>query len=1047
MSDRTLLLIAGMHRSGTSLVAQLVHAMGVPFGDHLETYPIASNGTGHWEDTHIWRASEELLQALGEDWSDEARPLPWRWEEWPEARHTQEEFTQFIASRLKAGSAWGVKDPRATRLLPLWKESARAAGVTLRVIAAMRPCPAVASSLARRNGMDEARASGFWRQYNAELFAWAAREHVLFVPYDTLVENTSTVLSAIASHCDLALPSDVLEKARQLVRPELRHAVVRETGAILEPAHPEADVTCYAEMPRQGRTLTIHLRTTLNEIRLLRSLRSLLRQSALDWTLVVIASRQIVPLVESTLAPYAALLTGRLHIRAPEAGQELRATEGCDIIIEEGDELDPDFLMRLSQSGQAAASASKMASGTTSDWCAATGVSAAPRSIRIMPVADAISVGEWSWPGRDLVVRPGRDIVRAGSFWQTTGADPQLLLAGDEDGAELTHGPGLYLLQLEACSLGSGQPMRLYARSQSEFSESQSAAMHVQNGRRLSVLLDATDGVAGLRLDPAEGTPAAIRLSHVSLRQLGPPLPRSRASGGQARLPDVLCIGAQKAATTWLHANLTQVPGIWPCPVKEFHHFDMLARQDPALVAAKASTASGLLAHGNDAWRWTAVHHGFPQQRGWQAYLDLFRDAPEDQLILDFTPAYSTLGADEVQEITRVMPWIKVILVLRDPVNRAIAGAFHEARVRGISPSAATIAELAHAPANTSRSDYARIISTWRSHLRPGNLELMFYDDLLWDPATFLQQACAFIGKTAPQDKAPSGPVGRAADSLQERHLPSLKAELSLRYLPMLRSLAQELGGHSLQWLAAAEARVRSSLLAASGAGAGQTGTAQHSIENNLAQWNDNHSWSSGGDEWAGQAEHCKMDYTRWKQSIMDRYASCFPSGGILLEIGPGHGRWSDWLAGRASKLVLVDLSPNCLDACQTALSGKVGLRSYLSDGETLPCDLTSTVDGVWSFDCFVHMNERTIRSYIQEIARVLKPGAQAVIHHGDSAAGDTADRGGWRSDITASFIAATAAANGLEVQAQDRRFHDGGGVPRFGDVITKMIKPLTGSR
>ena len=41
-------------------------------------------------------------------------------------------------------------------------------------------------------------------------------------------------------------------------------------------------------------------------------------------------------------------------------------------------------------------------------------------------------------------------------------------------------------------------------------------------------------------------------------------------------LPGFLCIGAQKAGTTWLLAQLKSHPGIWMPPVKELQYFDTL---------------------------------------------------------------------------------------------------------------------------------------------------------------------------------------------------------------------------------------------------------------------------------------------------------------------------------------------------------------------------------------------------------------------------------------------------------------------------------------
>lgn len=38
--------------------------------------------------------------------------------------------------------------------------------------------------------------------------------------------------------------------------------------------------------------------------------------------------------------------------------------------------------------------------------------------------------------------------------------------------------------------------------------------------------------------------------------------------------PDFICIGMQKAGTTWLAANLSKHPAVWVPPIKEIHYFD-----------------------------------------------------------------------------------------------------------------------------------------------------------------------------------------------------------------------------------------------------------------------------------------------------------------------------------------------------------------------------------------------------------------------------------------------------------------------------------------
>ncbi len=57
------------------------------------------------------------------------------------------------------------------------------------------------------------------------------------------------------------------------------------------------------------------------------------------------------------------------------------------------------------------------------------------------------------------------------------------------------------------------------------------------------------------------------------------------------RVPDFIGIGAQKAGTWWLRANLARHPGVWMPPLAELHYFD---RQLPGAEFPPAEAATRL---------------------------------------------------------------------------------------------------------------------------------------------------------------------------------------------------------------------------------------------------------------------------------------------------------------------------------------------------------------------------------------------------------------------------------------------------------------------
>ena len=192
--------------------------------------------------------------------------------------------------------------------------------------------------------------------------------------------------------------------------------------------------------------------------------------------------------------------------------------------------------------------------------------------------------------------------------------------------------------------------------------------------------------------------------------------------------------------------------------------------------------------------------------------------------------------------------------------------------------------------------------------------------------------------------------------------------------------------------------------------------------------------WAGLGEEWSASPE--------WKQGLIDDVLlRVIPPGGTVLEIGPGAGRWSVVLAPRAERLVLADVTPRVLELCRERLGDREEVRYVLSSGSDLPGVEDGSVDAIWSFDVFVHVAPLDQARYLDEIARVLRPGGVAAIHHADGRnRGAVPSRAGWRAPMSAGLFAALARERGLELERQIRSWSDGRhDLGAFADVITVL--------
>lgn len=189
--------------------------------------------------------------------------------------------------------------------------------------------------------------------------------------------------------------------------------------------------------------------------------------------------------------------------------------------------------------------------------------------------------------------------------------------------------------------------------------------------------------------------------------------------------------------------------------------------------------------------------------------------------------------------------------------------------------------------------------------------------------------------------------------------------------------------------------------------------------------------WSAGGNEWNESPE--------WKESLVEHVLrESVPVGGAVLEIGPGAGRWTEHLRERADRLILVEATDEVLDLTRARYGEDPNVSFVRTAGSDLPGVADDSVDTVWSFDVFVHFAPLDTAGYLTEIARVLRPGGSATVHHSGRR-----ERRGWRAPMTARLFASLAAERGLVVERQFDSWEDGRfDVRPFGDVITRVRAP-----
>jgi SAM-dependent methyltransferase len=107
---------------------------------------------------------------------------------------------------------------------------------------------------------------------------------------------------------------------------------------------------------------------------------------------------------------------------------------------------------------------------------------------------------------------------------------------------------------------------------------------------------------------------------------------------------------------------------------------------------------------------------------------------------------------------------------------------------------------------------------------------------------------------------------------------------------------------------------------------------------------------------------------------------SCLPTA--CLRSPPDEGRISEYLLPQCQQYVGVDLAAACVEACKTRFADVAHARFATTDGLTLTGVDDASVDFAFTWDSLVHADAEVLRSYLSELARVLRPGGAAFVHH-----------------------------------------------------------------
>lgn len=295
--------------------------------------------------------------------------------------------------------------------------------------------------------------------------------------------------------------------------------------------------------------------------------------------------------------------------------------------------------------------------------------------------------------------------------------------------------------------------------------------------------------------------------------------------------PDFICIGPTKTGSSWLHVALDKLPQVQMPRAKELRYFwglgDARKRFDDTPIGRTERTFGKMSVRWrrryiNNTWRrmktgefkpgirstfWDIKYIFFPQTLSW--YQSLFS---KNKLSGDIDGEYIYYDQEVISRIKKHLPEVKVILILRDPLEKHWSQLrMWASHIRRVSLNTRTEDQIVRRFRKilNSSPNYSEVIELWRANFSDDQFYIAYYDDLKNNPREYLNAICDFLNTDRP------GPEIEGLDAVVFKGEPhpiprGVERAAHQMLLPDLKALVNLVDSeYPKRWLSAMEERIK----------------------------------------------------------------------------------------------------------------------------------------------------------------------------------------------------------------------------------------------
>jgi hypothetical protein len=221
---RECIVVLGMHRSGTSAFMGALNTLGVNLGSNYLN-PSEDNPSGFFENYDIVEINQKLLHHLNSSW-DDILFLPDNWWDQKQLTTYKKEIIEVIERDFKGVDIFGIKDPRISRLVPMWDNIFDELSIKPYYIIPLRNPLEVAFSLKNRNGFSIEKSMLLWMNYMLNAEAYTRNSSRIFVQFDELIRSPEKTVENIFRILDIDFHNNYHKSKtgiKEFIEPQYKH--------------------------------------------------------------------------------------------------------------------------------------------------------------------------------------------------------------------------------------------------------------------------------------------------------------------------------------------------------------------------------------------------------------------------------------------------------------------------------------------------------------------------------------------------------------------------------------------------------------------------------------------------------------------------------------------------------------------------------------------------------------------------------------------------------------------------------------------------------